>query len=75
MLREVEAPTLLLVGDRDTACLGINQHALEALRCEKELVVIDGADHLFADPCTLEQAAALAATWLRGFLSRDAELH
>jgi len=73
-LRDVRAPTLLLVGDHDAPCLGINRHALATLQCEKELVVIDGADHLFTDPRALEQAAALAVTWLRGFLGRD-ELH
>jgi hypothetical protein len=31
--------------------------------------------HLFHEPGALEQVAALASTWFRGFLSTDLDLH
>ncbi len=74
-LPAVRAPTLLLVGDRDTPTLGINRQALPQLRCEKELVVIPGASHLFREPGTLDQVATLSATWLRGFMAGDRQRH
>jgi putative phosphoribosyl transferase len=37
--------------------------ALGRLRCEKKLLVIAGATHLFAEPGTLEEAANFAASW------------
>ena len=37
--------------------------ALGRLTCEKELVVVDRATHLFEEPGALEQVAGLAADW------------
>jgi putative phosphoribosyl transferase len=33
------------------------------MRCESRLAVVPGATHLFEEPGTLEQAAALARDW------------
>ena len=63
VLAEVRAPTLLIVGGRDPLVLEWNLAALAALRCEKELVVVPGATHLFEEPDALEQVTALAADW------------
>lgn len=62
-LERVRAPTLLIVGARDTEVLGLNRHALDALQCEKHLAVVPGATHLFEEPGALEQAAQVAAAW------------
>jgi len=59
----VAAPTLLIVGSLDTTVLALNQHAEQSLRCPHRLAIVDGADHLFAQPGALEQVAALAADW------------
>jgi len=40
------------------------------LRCEKELVVIPGATHLFEEPGALEEVARLAAEWFERHLRR-----
>jgi dienelactone hydrolase len=63
MLSEVVAPTLLLVGSEDIGVIGLNQQAYSHLLCEKQLVLIDGATHLFEEPGTLEQVADIAADW------------
>jgi putative phosphoribosyl transferase len=70
MLREVVAPTLLIVGAEDATVLRLNRTALASLGSrEKELVVVPGATHLFEEPGTLERAAALAGTWFARHLA------
>lgn len=63
-LARVRAPTLLIVGGRDGPVIEMNKEALEEMRCEKELVVIPGATHLFEEPGKLEAVARLATLWL-----------
>jgi dienelactone hydrolase len=67
-LPRVQAPTLLIVGDRDTPVIAMNREALAQLRCEKDLVIVPGASHLFEETGTLEQVARLAADWFRKHL-------
>jgi putative phosphoribosyl transferase len=64
LLREVVAPTLLIVGAEDATVLRLNRTALASLGSrEKELAVVPGATHLFEEPGTLERASDLAGTW------------
>ncbi|HEY9443906.1 MAG TPA: alpha/beta fold hydrolase [Gemmatimonadales bacterium] len=70
LLREVAAPTLLIVGAADTTVLRLNRTALASLGSrEKELAVVPGATHLFEEPGTLERAAELAAGWFARHLT------
>jgi putative phosphoribosyl transferase len=62
-LGRVRTPTLLIVGGQDPDVLRLNEGALARLQCEKELVVVPGATHLFAEPGTLEAVARYAAEW------------
>jgi putative phosphoribosyl transferase len=62
-LRDVTAPTLLIVGERDREVLELNRQAQRALRCPNELVVVPRATHLFEEPGTLEEVARLATQW------------
>lgn len=62
-LEDVRAPTLLIVGGEDRTVLGMNVEAHGHLVCEKDLVVIPGATHLFEEPGALEEVARLAASW------------
>lgn len=67
------APTLLLVGGRDTSVIALNREAYSRMNCEKQLRVIPGAGHLFDEPGTLEQVAQQAAEWFeQHFGSRPA---
>jgi putative phosphoribosyl transferase len=63
MLEKVTAPTLLIVGGLDDVVIELNRAAYEALKCEKELVIVPGATHLFEEPGTLETVAHLARDW------------
>jgi putative phosphoribosyl transferase len=62
-LKRVTAPTLLLVGGADDVVIGLNRSAYDELHCEKELVIVPGATHLFEEPGTLEEVARLASNW------------
>ncbi len=68
-LAAVRAPTLLIVGGNDDVAIGLNEQALRALRCPKDLVVIPGATHLFPEPGALENVARLASAWFVNHLA------
>jgi len=71
-LEKVSAPTLLLVGGLDDVVIGLNQAAFAILRCEKQLVIVPGATHLFEEPGKLEKVAALARDWFLQHLTNAA---
>ena len=62
-LRQVFAPTLLIVGSSDRVVLELNRKALAELPGEKKLEIVPGATHLFEEPGTLEAVAQLAKNW------------
>jgi putative phosphoribosyl transferase len=62
-LEKVTAPTLLIVGGEDHHVLELNREALGHLGCEKSLVVVPGATHLFLEPGKLEEVSRLAGEW------------
>lgn len=68
-LTEVRAPTLLIVGSRDEAVLDLNRQAAAAIGGECAIAVVEGATHLFEEPGTLEQVAALARQWFLDHLT------
>ncbi len=68
-LARVAAPTLLLVGGRDTTVLELNREAFDRLASpDKELVIVPGAGHLFEEPGALDAVARHAATWFERWL-------
>ncbi len=67
-LSRVKAPTLLIVGAADYGVIELNQQAHALLKCEKELILIPDATHLFEEPGTLQQAARNAASWFAKYL-------
>ncbi len=73
-LPRVSAPTLLIVGERDPEVLDLNRQALEEMRCPKELVVIEGATHLFEEPGAMERVSARASDWFVEHLGAGKEV-
>ncbi len=71
-LGRVKAPTLLIVGGEDRPVIAMNREALKNLACEKELVIIPEATHLFPEPGALEKVAELARDWFLRFLVSSA---
>jgi pimeloyl-ACP methyl ester carboxylesterase len=70
-LKQVRAPTLLIVGGRDLPVIDLNRVALRHLGGESELVIVPGAGHLFEEPGTLDQVIDHAARWFLQYLRKD----
>jgi putative phosphoribosyl transferase len=68
-LPHVRAPTLLIVGGNDKVVLDLNRQAYARLACEKNLVVVPGATHLFEEPGKLEEVARYAMEWFQRYVS------
>jgi putative phosphoribosyl transferase len=76
-LPQVQAPTLLIVGEMDDLVLVLNKRALEHMSPEgapKQMRIVPGATHLFEEPGTLDQAAHLASEWFFQYLKPPAGL-
>lgn len=71
ILPEVQAPSLLIVGERDPLVLDLNQRALQYLRSPVKLVTVPNATHLFGEPGALEEVAQLARQWFERHLGVD----
>lgn len=67
-LRQVRAPTLLIVGGNDVPVIGMNKDAMAQMRCEVRLEIIPGATHLFEESGALEKVADLARGWFERYL-------
>lgn len=65
----VKAPTLLLVGGFDHEVITLNEQAFSLLTCEKELIIVEEATHLFDEPGKLEEVAVHADNWFHEHLS------
>lgn len=74
-LDRVTAPTLLIVGGRDSEVIQLNRKAYDKLRLPrgtKRTVIIPGATHLFEEEGALDRVAAEASRWFERFLRRPA---
>jgi len=71
-LAQVKAPTLLIVGGRDTEVLALNRVALRALHCESAIKTVPDATHLFEEPGALDAVVKLAQNWFLGHLAPHA---
>lgn len=72
ILRRVSAPSLLLVGEKDTGVLHRCRHCLDQFHGPRELCVVPGASHLFLEGETLETAANSASEWFARHLNPPA---
>lgn len=64
----IECPTLLIVGGNDDIVIDLNMSAMSHLKCKKELVIVEGAGHLFEEPGRLEEVSKLAIDWFKKYL-------
>lgn len=67
-LPKVKAPTQLIVGGYDEDVIELNRFAYNEIRCEKDLVIVPDATHLFEEPGKLEEVAMLAKDWFLRYL-------
>jgi pimeloyl-ACP methyl ester carboxylesterase len=68
-LRQVQCPTLLIVGGRDKQVIELNQMALAQLRCKTKMEIVPRATHLFEEPGALEEVGRLAREWFGAHLA------
>lgn len=69
-LMHVKAPTLLIVGGKDTQVLDLNQWTLARMSMpEKELKIVPDATHLFEEPGALKEVARLTGEWFKKYLA------
>lgn len=69
-LPAVTAPTLLIIGGEDAQVIEVNQAAYDLLTCEKTMIIVPGATHLFEEPGALDQVADLACKWFLRFFAK-----
>jgi len=62
-LSRLACPTLLIVGDRDDLVLALNERAAHEMLCEKKLLTVPGATHLFEEAGAMEIVAKTACGW------------
>ncbi len=74
-VRQVKAPTLLIVGGRDTAVIELNREASSELSCEKKLEIVPGATHLFEEEGALDEVAKLARDWFLSHFRKNRQSH
>jgi len=68
-LRQVQSPTLLIVGERDKQVIALNRLALAELPCKKKMEIVPRAAHLFEEPGALEEVGRLARNWFGAHLA------
>lgn len=69
-LTDVEAPTLLIVGGDDADVLQLHRKLAPRLQGPHDLVVIEGAGHVFDEPGAVGQVARHAESWFARHLTR-----
>ncbi len=67
-LPQVTAPTLLIVGSLDYEVITLNESAYNQLTCEKEMILIPGATHLFEEPGTLQAVTEHTIAWFKKYV-------
>lgn len=67
-LNKIEAPVLLIVGSLDEQVLQLNRLAFNSIRCHKEIVIVNGATHLFEEKGKLDEVGHLALAWFEKHL-------
>jgi len=67
-LPRAQAPTLLIVGERDEVVIGMNEDARRQMTAPTEMVVIPEATHLFEEPGAMDQVTRHTVEWFRRHL-------
>lgn len=70
LVGKVKAPTLLIVGGKDTQVITLNKQAYKQLQGPKELKIVEGASHLFEEERKLTEVVKLASDWFTTHLKK-----
>lgn len=69
-LPRVQAPTLFIVGGRDSQVILLNKQAAESMTAHNEIVIVPEATHLFEEPGKLEEVSRHAVNWFETYCTR-----
>jgi dienelactone hydrolase len=67
-LRQVRAPTLLVVGGDDVEVIELNRKALRRMMAPAKLQIVPDASHLFEEPGALDEVIRMASAWFQKYL-------
>lgn len=67
-LQHLDTPILLIVGSRDVDLLELNRWSAGQIEAPHQLMVINGAGHLFQEPGALDQVAEASLHWFEHWL-------
>jgi dienelactone hydrolase len=67
-IQKLQCPTLLMVGSLDYPVIELNHSAYSRMQCKREMMLINGATHLFEEAGTLEKVAEAAGDWFDKYL-------
>jgi dienelactone hydrolase len=73
ILKDIKAPTLLIVGGEDDVVIELNRKAKTAMNAICELKIVEGATHLFPEAGKLEIVAKLTSEWFDKYLKMKAK--
>jgi pimeloyl-ACP methyl ester carboxylesterase len=68
-LKNINIPTLLLVGGNDDIVIELNKKAQAEIKGICELKIIEGASHLFEEPGKLDIVAIETGNWFNKYLN------
>lgn len=63
VIPQIRAPTLFIVGSRDTPVVEMNEIAYGKLKCPKKMELVKNATHLFEEEGALDHVAESAKSW------------
>lgn len=69
-LKNINIPTLLLVGGEDAVVIELNKYAMAEIKGVSELKIIEGASHLFEEPGKLDIVAKETIDWFDTYLNK-----
>jgi len=69
-LKNINIPTLLLVGGEDEVVIELNKYAMAEIKGICELKIIEGASHLFEEPGKLDIVAKETIDWFDKYLNK-----
>ena len=68
----ITAQVLLIAGSLDTPVILMNKESLQKLRCRKDMIIMNGASHLFEEFGKLNLVAQLTTNWFTKSLVQPA---
>lgn len=72
-LKKVQLPVLLVVGSDDTEGIELNEWAALHLGRAGEVVIVEGASHLFEERGKLKEVARITSAWLNQVMKKEEE--